>query len=176
MAKVLRILITCLIFLVGSELAYTKNFNLDLVKLHKVQYALQYCGVQDEFERDNLAISILKAADENGIDELVLVSIIKKESNFNSKLIGKSGEVGLTQIMPKYWVKFLGISKKQLKNPDTNISSCAKILRHQLDKEQGSYKKALRNYNSNTKRGVRYAKQVLDLSKQLRSINERKPA
>jgi soluble lytic murein transglycosylase-like protein len=52
-----------------------------------------------------------------GLDPMLVLSVIKVESNFNSKAVGPRGEVGLMQLMPKYFKA----KRKKLFDPKTNV-------------------------------------------------------
>jgi len=92
---------------------------------------------------------------DQGIDGCMIVSVIKQESNFNPNAIGRDREVGLMQIMGRYWYKHFGFKsraefEKELKDPEFNILTGTAILKKCLDKKRGSYTKALKCYNGSS--------------------------
>jgi len=73
---------------------------------------------------------VIKNAKAQNFDVEFVLSIIKKESNFNPKAKSKVGAMGLMQIMPDTarWLGLKNISK--LYHPDTNIKYGIKYLRY----------------------------------------------
>jgi soluble lytic murein transglycosylase-like protein len=102
----------------------------------------------------NVAMSM-----ENG---LLYIALIYRESNFDPTAVSEKGAIGLTQIMPRIWVKVLkeqGIikEKKDLFDYDKNLLASKYILTEYY-KETGSWKKALNKYVGKHKT---YARDVL---------------
>lgn len=58
------------------------------------------------------------------LDPLLVLSIVKVESNFNTDAIGELGEVGLLQLRPEY----AEVSSKDLLKPEVNIKVGIKHL------------------------------------------------
>lgn len=69
-----------------------------------------------------------------GLDPRLVQSIVQYESNYNPKVVGTSGEVGLMQIMPST----AKVKRKDLFDPNTNILEGVKYLSEM--KEQCKYK------------------------------------
>jgi len=77
--------------------------------------------------------------------ELVM-AVIQIESRFDRFAISHSGALGYMQIMP-FWLEELGQKGDNLFHADTNLRMGCTILRFYLDKEHGSYVRALARYN-----------------------------
>ena len=88
------------------------------------------------------------------IDEELIFSVIKAESNFNKNAVSKKGAVGLMQIMgdTALWVsERIGISdysEENLTLPDKNIEIGAYYLSYLLDLYDDDVKCALAAYNA----------------------------
>lgn len=65
-----------------------------------------------------LLFLVIKTSMLHNIDPLIVLSVIKVESNFNVNAVGSKGEIGLMQLNPK---SFPDYSISQLQNPETNI-------------------------------------------------------
>jgi len=119
---------------------------------------------------------LLAESQSAGIDFRIIMAIIDKESQFNPRAIGKSGEVGLMQVMPStaatiakdLGLKWLPPSHNDLGtlgDPRLNIRIGISYLRDQMDKF-GATPTALRAYNRGDvsareyRPGDRYAEDV----------------
>lgn len=60
-----------------------------------------------------------------GLDPNVALSVAEVESNFNPKVVGSLGEVGIFQIRPEFYKMF---SRKQLMSTETNVMLGVKLL------------------------------------------------
>ncbi len=80
--------------------------------------------------------SIITFSNENNVDPVLLASIIKVESNFNSDAVSLKGAVGLMQIMPSTAMAFSKetCDEKELKKPSFNIKIGATFLKYLIDK------------------------------------------
>lgn len=92
---------------------------------------------------------------EYNIDSLLVVSIIKAESNFNVNIVSKKGAVGLMQIMPstaKDLVynnpKYEGFNMNDLYEPKINIDLGTNYLQYLLKVFNGNINLALSAYNA----------------------------
>jgi len=96
----------------------------------------------------------LLCALENG---KVLAAIAAKESGFDVRALGRVGEVGAYQVLPKYWG-----------DPGNNFSSqtekADKILQELLDASNGDLAAALERYNGTGLKAKAYASSVLSLA------------
>ena len=123
--------------------------------------------------------TVVQYSEKYGIDPAILTALIYVESRWNPKAESKQGACGLTQIIPKWSRKFGYVSCRQLKkDPKMAIRKGAQILHHWVYKYgRGDISLGLCGYNSgyrcrgknrkNNKRGVRYAKLVLKMYREL---------
>lgn len=84
-------------------------------------------------------------ADVSGVDEKLLMAMAHKESTFRTDIVGKSGPVGLMQIMPKTAERY-GIPREKLFDPHVNIEFGAKYIGAKID-EYDNTTIALSAYN-----------------------------
>lgn len=87
------------------------------------------------------------AAASAGIAPEVFFGLIQTESGWNPNAQSGVGAVGLTQIMPGTWLRWLGMTTDQLWQPVQNLTAGARILADEL-KRFGSYELALMAYNA----------------------------
>jgi soluble lytic murein transglycosylase-like protein len=84
------------------------------------------------------AAEIAIAADAHGIDRLLMVALVRQESNFNPVVISRSGARGLTQLMPGT-ARLLGLRVDRRRRiddrtvPTLALDAGARYLRMQLD-------------------------------------------
>jgi soluble lytic murein transglycosylase-like protein len=71
------------------------------------------------------------------------------ESRFDPQAESSKGALGMTQVMPKVWLKRIDFisDRKDLMDPFLNIHAGAHVLRHYLDRAKGNVKLALLMYN-----------------------------
>jgi len=95
-----------------------------------------------------LARQIGDAAAAFSIDPAVAFGLVRVESSFKNSATSSVGAVGLTQLMPKTaaWME-PGITRNQLRDPETNLRVGFKYLRYLLDKYNGDENLALTAYN-----------------------------
>lgn len=95
-----------------------------------------------------LAAAIYDAADEHAIDPEVAYGLVRAESSFKNTSTSPVGAVGLTQLMPRTaeWLE-PGITKSELRDPDTNLRIGFGYLRSLIDKYSGDTRLALLAYN-----------------------------
>lgn len=95
-----------------------------------------------------LARQIGDAAAAFAIDPAVAFGLVRVESSFRNTATSSVGAVGLTQLMPKTaaWIE-PGITRNQLRDPETNLRVGFKYLRYLLDKYNGDENLALTAYN-----------------------------
>lgn len=103
----------------------------------------------DGFEvSPQLAAQIGEAAAEFDIEPAVAFGLVKAESSFRNQATSRVGAVGLTQLMPNTarWIE-PGVTRSELRNPETNLRVGFKYLRYLIDKYEGDEKLALLAYN-----------------------------
>lgn len=112
---------------------------------------------------------ISRYAKKNEVSPQVIYAIVKRESNFNPRAVGKVGERGLGQIRYSMHKKRCGLREPdQLFDRVENIRCVCVILKHYLDRADGDYAKALAFYNagpSNWRAGIGYSREILELNK-----------
>jgi soluble lytic murein transglycosylase-like protein len=95
-----------------------------------------------------LAETIYDAAVENEVDPATAFGLIRAESSFRNSATSPVGAVGLAQLMPRTadWMQ-PGVTRAELRNPDTNVRIGFKYLRYLLDKYDEDERLALLAYN-----------------------------
>ncbi len=104
---------------------------------------------------------LIQAAQEFGLDPRILAVTVHRESGCDPWAYGAVGEIGLTQIFPKYWVSDLRKQKiltrsQELWDPRTNLRASAWILSTLL-KKGGSKFEMFRRYNGRGPKARKYA-------------------
>jgi len=102
--------------------------------------------VKDPVERTGILRNVLREASRANLEPELVLSLITVESGFDRFAISVVGAQGLMQIMP-FWLKEIGRPDANLFHIDTNLRMGCTILRHYLDREQGSLFRALARYN-----------------------------
>lgn len=97
------------------------------------------------FGRLPFAKEISRAAENNGIDSLLLTAVVKTESRFDAAAVSPRGAVGLMQIRPDQDVEN---DPQKLLDPAHNLERGAAYLREMLDLFGGDLKLALAAYNA----------------------------
>jgi soluble lytic murein transglycosylase-like protein len=94
-----------------------------------------------------------EAAETYGVDEKLLKSVAKVESNFNASAVSSAGAVGIMQLMPAT-AEGLGVSDSY--DARENIFGGAKYLSQLLSKYDGDTSLALAAYNAGSARVDQY--------------------
>ena len=97
---------------------------------------------------ETLEKAILEAAAENEIEPEVAYGLVRAESSFENSATSHVGAVGLTQLMPATaaWME-PGTTRRELRDPETNLRIGFKYLRYLMDKYEGDTRLALLAYN-----------------------------
>lgn len=106
------------------------------------------CNFESDLEGYNSLDSIEDAinisAKRHGVDEKLIKSVIKQESNFDPNCISSAGAVGLMQIMPNTIEKF------NVENPYNvyeNVDAGTRHLKGMIERYSGDIVKAVAAYN-----------------------------
>ncbi|MDP3295242.1 MAG: lytic transglycosylase domain-containing protein [Nevskia sp.] len=81
-----------------------------------------------------------------GVSPELVLATIDVESRFDRFAVSSVGALGYMQIMP-FWIEEIGQKGDNLFHTPTNLRLGCTILKFYLDKEKGSYVKALARYN-----------------------------
>lgn len=111
-------------------------------------YIQQVNPIIPEETATSIGIAVKRTSALYGVPIPLIIGMIETESHFNPQAIGSSGERGLMQVHPKFWLHRLKLKDRfSLHGIFTGIESGVRILRYQLDKNNGDLRKALVRYN-----------------------------
>ncbi len=102
-----------------------------------------------------------------GLDVALVLGLVQVESNFRKFAVSTVGARGYMQVMP-FWTRVLGDGESdasRLFHMQTNLRFGCVILRHYLDRENGSLFMALGRYNGSRGKAP-YPQAVLEASRQ----------
>lgn len=88
---------------------------------------------------------IVKSARRNGLDPLLVYSLMHQESSFKRRALSYKGASGLMQLMPATAARF-GVS--DIFDPEMNIEGGTRYLRFLLDRFKGDVPLVLAGYNA----------------------------
>jgi soluble lytic murein transglycosylase-like protein len=88
---------------------------------------------------------LIRSGTGNGVDPLLLYSVMHQESSFKSRAVSPKGARGLMQLMPGTAMRF-GVTN--IFDPRQNIEGGARYLRFLLDRFDGNVNLALAGYNA----------------------------
>lgn len=88
---------------------------------------------------------LVESGSRNGVDPLLLYSVMHQESSFKSRAISPKGARGLMQLMPGTAARY-GVTN--IFDPRQNIEGGARYLRFLLNRFDGDVKLALAGYNA----------------------------
>jgi soluble lytic murein transglycosylase-like protein len=88
---------------------------------------------------------LVEAGAEHGVEPLLLYSVMRQESAFDTQAVSHKGARGLMQLMPATAARF-GV--KNIHDPEQNIHGAAQYLRFLLDTFDGDVRLALAGYNA----------------------------
>ncbi len=131
-----------------------------------VSYIRKYNGSYTVSKAQELVFLFKNAAATYHIDERILVGVAHKESTFNAKAKGRSGSLGMMQVMPSTGARY-GLSKEQLLDAETSINFGAMYLSERIAAYGGDVTKGFSAYNQGSvavNRGsysTRYANNII---------------
>jgi len=96
---------------------------------------------------DQVKQLVLQKAAQYGIDPGVAYAQIDRESGFNPRAVGSSGERGLAQFMPGTWARFGSGSFDNAFDPELNLNAWGGYMTYLLGLFNGDYASALTGYN-----------------------------
>jgi soluble lytic murein transglycosylase-like protein len=115
-------------------------------RLRKKKYKIAQSRASKYYKINGLyGKQISRAARRTGVDPRLLRSVIKAESNFNSRARSSAGAVGLMQLMPATARRF-GV--KNRRHAGSNIMGGARYLRYLLKRYRGNKRLAMAAYNA----------------------------
>ena len=100
---------------------------------------------------------LIDSSTRNGVDPLLLYSVMHQESTFKSRAISPKGARGLMQLMPGTAARF-GVTS--IFDPRQNIEGGARYLRFLLDRFDGNVNLALAGYNAGEGAVEKYGWQI----------------
>jgi soluble lytic murein transglycosylase len=100
---------------------------------------------------------VSKTLKNNGLDPIVVLSLIRQESVFNPEARSPVGARGLMQLMPKTAKRFRrSVGEKQLSNPSLNIELGTKYFKTLMKRYDGNLVYVLAAYNAGEARVERW--------------------
>ena len=113
------------------------------------QEVMAIAGIDNELKAQHYANIFIEAARNYDLNPRLLLVLTLIESRFDPQAVSSKGALGMTQVMPKVWLKRIEFisDRKDLMDPFLNIHAGAHVLRHYLDRAKGNVKLALLMYN-----------------------------
>jgi len=96
---------------------------------------------------------IRNAAEQNGVEEHLISSVIAAESNFNPRAVSRKNAQGLMQLMPATAARF---AVTNVFDPAQNIVAGTRYLKELLERYGSDLRLALAAYNAGPERVARY--------------------
>lgn len=116
---------------------------------------------------------IIESGVRNGVDPVLLYSIMHQESTFKQRAVSPKGARGLMQLMPGTAQRF-GVTN--IFDPQQNIEGGARYVRFLLDMFDGDVELALAGYNAGEGAVLKYGRQIppyRETQEYVRRISER---
>jgi soluble lytic murein transglycosylase-like protein len=131
--------------------------------------------VLDGFTTGDAAIDrfIVDSGTRNGVDPVLIYSIMHRESSFKRNALSPKGARGLMQLMPGTAARF-GV--RNIFDPQQNIEGGARYMRILLDMFDGDVRLALAGYNAGEGAVLKYGRRVppyAETQEYVRRISER---
>lgn len=133
---------------IQNQSGATSVSNLDTATIQELKNTLNNQGVslQEPIRvPGSLEPIFKKAAETYGVDEGLLISIAKNESNFRSDAKSSAGAMGIMQLMPGT-AQGLGVTDAY--DPEQNIMGAAKLLSGKIEQYNGNNSLALAAYSA----------------------------
>lgn len=96
---------------------------------------------------------IRAAAEQNGVEEHLIVSVIAAESNFRPRAVSRKNAQGLMQLMPATAARF---AVTDVFDPAQNIAAGTRYLKELLERYGSDLRLALAAYNAGPEQVARY--------------------
>jgi soluble lytic murein transglycosylase-like protein len=96
---------------------------------------------------------VFSKSDKYNVEPSLVSAMIQVESNWNYKVVSRSGAIGLMQLMP---ATAKAMDVKDPLNPEENIEGGIKYLRYLLDRFNGDLTLAVAAYNAGPSRVRKY--------------------
>jgi len=106
---------------------------------------------------DQVDSYVTESAKRNGLDPLLIYSVMHQESSFKSRAISPKGARGLMQLMPGTAVRF-GVTN--IFDPQQNIEGGSRYLKFLLDRFDGDLSLTLAGYNAGEGAVEKYGFQI----------------
>jgi len=136
-----RMYIFLALLLLSTKISYSEEERSNFTNKIK-EYVIDNVG---DFELANELYNYIKYyAKEYGVEEELVVSVIKVESNYDVVAVSPVGAIGLMQLMPKT-AEYLGVEADYISE---NIKGGVKYLKECLSKNGGDIALALAAYNA----------------------------
>ena len=137
--------------------------------LHHIDYMMKHKVPIDTALKIEKSVRVW--SDHFGIDENLVLAVIKTESTFRKNAIGTKNDSGLMQVVPKWHPEKIATAKDvigdaNLLNIQTNIFIGTWVLSDCLYKH-GNETKALLCYNGSLGKRTDYAKKVLKFKRKI---------
>lgn len=100
-----------------------------------------------------LQVKVERIADKYGVDPVLIMAMIKVESDFMPRALSSAGAVGLMQLLPSTF-KYMNLS--DLYTPKDNIEAGVRYFKYLFNLFQGNYVKAIAAYNAGEKAVIKY--------------------
>lgn len=130
-----------------------QNANLTSIKKFIQKVVRERLAGHGRKYADRVSNAILKESAKEGMDPLFVLAVIETESQFNPRIVGQHGEIGLMQIMPDTgeWIAgkngFSWKGKQTLRDPAMNIRIGVSYLAFLREKFEGTAYQYVAAYN-----------------------------
>ena len=141
------------LFLTADESSFVDIPTAQIADLAEEKLPEEPKVVEKPAPKIDIPTAVAAASDKHGIDEDLLYSVIKAESDFNPHAVSRKGAQGLMQLMPGTAGK-LGVHDAF--DPQANVDAGTRYLRELLDRYHYDLAQALAAYNAGPQRVDQY--------------------